>query len=176
MKYFYPVLIILLASAIRLLPHIPNFSPIGAIALFSSVILPFRFALILPLSVMFISDYFLGFHATLPWVYGSFALITLLGLILRRHFNPLNTLKTSLASSVLFYTITNLGVFISTNLYPHTFSGLIQCYIAAIPFFRNTLNGDLFYNSLLFGSYFLAMHYFSTKAAFVSAFRAKTNK
>lgn len=155
MKKLYPILIILSVSLLRFFPHPPNFSPISAIILFSAVYLPFKYSLILPFSIMIISDYFLGFHSTMPYVYGSFTLIAILGLILKNKNTALNTIKTSIFSSVLFYIITNFGVWMSAGLYPHTTTGLINCYIAAIPFFKNTLAGDLIFTSVIFGCYSL---------------------
>ena len=155
MKKLIPILIVLTVSLLRFFPHPPNFSPISAIILFSAVYLPFKYSLILPFSIMIISDYFLGFHSTMPYVYGSFALIAVLGLFLKNKVSPFNTLKTSLFSSVLFYIITNFGVWISANWYPHTITGLVSCYIAAIPFFRNTLASDLIFTSVIFGCYSL---------------------
>ena len=161
MKKIYPILIILLTAALRFFPHPPNFSPISAIILFSAVYLPFKYSLILPFSIMIISDYFLGFHSTMPYVYGSFGLIAILGLVLKNKTTVINTFKTSVLSSILFYVITNFGVWASAGLYPHTTSGLINCYIAAIPFFKNTLAGDIIFTSVMFGSYALFQRYFT---------------
>ncbi|MFA6454220.1 MAG: DUF6580 family putative transport protein [Microgenomates group bacterium] len=152
---FMPILIIFTLVAIRLLPHPANFVPIGALALFGGSYLPKKYALTIPFAVMFVSDMFLGFHSTMPYIYGSFILISLIGITLKNRVNFTNVLLASLSSSILFYLITNLGVFISTNLYPKTATGLLDCFIMAIPFFRNTLLGDLFYNGMFFGSFAL---------------------
>ena len=151
-----PIFIILAAAGIRLLPHPANFVPIGALALFGGSYLPKKYALTIPLAIMLVSDIFLGFHSTMPYVYGSFILISFIGVTLKNRVNFTNVFLASLTSSVLFYLITNLGVFLSTNLYPKTTTGLLDCFIMAIPFFRNTLLGDLFYNGMFFGIFALA--------------------
>jgi len=105
-----PYLIIVFAFVIRLLPHQPNFSPIGAIAIFGSMFLPIHLVITIPLIILFTSDIFLGFHSVIPWVYGPFALIAILALFLRSHLSLSNIIKTSLSASILFYLITNFGV------------------------------------------------------------------
>ena len=142
-------LIILLAVAARLIPHPPNFVPIGALALFSGSNFKKKTAYLIPLSAMFLSDIFLGLHSTIFFVYLSFILITFIG-------NRIKSLKfsslllASLGSSILFFLITNFGVWVLFSFYPKTFNGLIQCYTMAIPFFRNTVLGDLFYSFFFF--------------------------
>lgn len=157
---FMPILIILAAAGIRLLPHPANFVPIGALALFGGSYLPKKYALTIPFAVMFASDMFLGIHSTMPYVYGSFILISLVGISLKNRVNFTNVLLASLSASVFFYLITNLGVFLSTNLYPKTATGLLECFMMAIPFFRNTLLGDLFYNGMFFGSFALVKRFY----------------
>ena len=88
-----------------------------------------------------------------PWVYASFALIIVLGFVLLKKVSINNLVIASLSSSVLFFLITNFGAWMSSTIYAKTFSGLIAAYIAGIPFFWNTLAGDLFYVSVLFGSF-----------------------
>lgn len=148
-----PIMFILLAVLLRLVPHIPNFAPIGAMALFGGVYLSKKYALIIPLLAMILSDFFLGFSASTPFVYISFLLIGCIGLLLRKQTSVTNILLASLSGSLLFYIITNFGVWLVGNLYTHSLSGLILCYTMAIPFFRNTVLGDLFYSALFFGAY-----------------------
>lgn len=149
------ITIILAAAVSRLLPHPANFAPIAGMALFGGAYLPKKFAFLLPLAAMFISDIFLGFHSAMPWVYASFILTALIGIFLKNHKSYLNVFISSLSSSLLFYFLTNFGVWASGAMYPHTFSGLLNCYYMAIPFFRNTLLGDLFYSGIFFGGYAL---------------------
>lgn len=155
-KLIVPSLIVITAASMRLLPHPANFAPIGAMALFGGAsISNKKLAIILPLVTMFVSDLSLGFHNTMVWVYGSFILITLLGIGLRKQMNIGNLLLASVASSLLFFVITNFGVWFSGTMYDKTFAGLLECYYMGLPFFRNTFLGDLFYNGLIFGSYYL---------------------
>ncbi len=163
---------ILLAAIVRLLitGMIPNFAPIGAMALFGGAYLSNkRLAIILPLIAMFISDLFLELHDTMLYVYISFALITLIGVAIRNSVSTGTVVIASLLSSVLFFLLTNFGVWLQGTLYPRSLGGLIECYAAAIPFYRhnlfgsfalNTVMGDLFFNGILFGSFYLARQRF----------------
>jgi hypothetical protein len=141
------------AAASRLIPHTPNFAPIGAMALFGGACFTQRrLAFVVPLAAMFLSDLVLGLHRLVPVVYGSFALIVCLGFWLRarRRIGPIAV--ATLGSSILFFVLTNFGVWALGSGYPKTWEGLAACYIAAIPFFRNTLLGDAVYATALFGS------------------------
>jgi hypothetical protein len=156
-RHLFTFSLIFLAALSRLLPHLPNFTPIAALALFGGVYLDKKHTIIVPLAALLISDYFLGFYSGMMWVYGSFAAIGLLGLWLRKHQGVATTMGATLLSSILFFVVTNFGVWISSHgTYPLTFSGLIECYVAAIPFFRNSLLGDFAYVTALFGAYELA--------------------
>jgi hypothetical protein len=152
-RYFFPFSLILLAALSRLLPHPPNFAPITALALFGGVYLDKKHTFIVPLAAMLISDYVIGFHSGIPWVYASFIAIGFIGLWLRNHQGVVTTIGATLAGSVLFYVVTNFGVWLASSIYPHNAAGLIECYVAAIPFFRNTLLGDVIYVGILFGSF-----------------------
>ncbi|MDP3941170.1 MAG: hypothetical protein Q8Q49_02570 [bacterium] len=155
-----PALIILVAVALRLLPHPPNVAPIAAMALFGGVYLDKRLAIVLPLTAMLVSDLFLGFHDTMLFVYSSFVLTGFLGIWLRKHKKPGVVLAVSFLSSLLFYIITNFGVWIMGSMYPKTFVGLLESYFFALPFFRNTIVGDLLYTGLFFGGYELLTLFF----------------
>lgn len=150
--------IITFAVILRLIPHPPNFAPITAMALFGGAYINKKYALVVPLIAMIISDFFLGFHQVIPFVYGSFLLTGIIGLWLKEHKNLKNVILAILSSSLLFFLITNFGVWLIWDFYPKDLSGLIQSYTLAIPFFRNTMLGDLFYTGLFFGSYELIMH------------------
>lgn len=150
------VMAILTAAALRLVPHPPNFTPIGAMALFSGAMLGRRLlAFLVPLAAMLLSDALLGFHSGMPFVYASIALIVFIGWVALERRSPLRIGLAAIAGSVLFFLITNLGVWAAGNMYPHDAAGLAACYVAAIPFFQNTLAGDLFYAALLFGGFAL---------------------
>jgi hypothetical protein len=148
----FELFIIISGVISRLLPHAPNFTPIAAIALFGGVYLKKRYAIILPLFVMLISDFFLGFHDTMLYVYGAFFLTGLLGVWLRKHKKIGYVIGSSVLSSLLFFLITNFGVW-AQGWYGHSLTGLWQSYIMGIPFFKNTLMGDLLYTGIFFGSY-----------------------
>lgn len=150
-KEILPVVFIIVSAVIsRIIPHPPNFTPIGGIALFSGAYLVGFRSFLFPLLIMFVSDLFLGFHSTLAYVYISFVLIVLLGKLLKKKKSFLRLAATSILSSVLFFIITNFGVWQATNMYPKSTQGLVQSYLMGIPFFKNTLIGDLFYTFLLF--------------------------
>lgn len=152
--------VILLAVVTRLIPHAPNFAPIGGLALFSGSNFKNKIALLIPLSVMFISDIFLGFHKTIPYVYISFIIIALIGGLIKND-KWQSLLKASLISSFLFFLITNFGVWATGTMYQKNLSGLIQCYGFGVPFFRNTLLSDLFYTfSFFYGYRFLSSFVF----------------
>ncbi|MBA4311232.1 MAG: hypothetical protein C0417_01240 [Chlorobiaceae bacterium] len=159
-KYIFTFSLILLAALSRLLPHMPNISPITALALFGAVYLDKKHTFIVPIAAMLISDYFIGFHSEIIWVYASFVLIGLIGLWLRNNPGIFKTTGAALAGSTVFFVVTNFGVWYSPMyLYPRTVDGLIACYVAAIPFFRNTMIGDLFYVGAMFGLYELAKRF-----------------
>lgn len=163
----FAIFLIIAGAATRLLPHEYNFTPIAAIALFGGVYLSKKYALILPLVAMFVSDIFLGFHDTMAYVYGSFILTGLIGLWLRNHKNVGTVIGASFVSSVLFFLITNFGVW-AQGMYARDLSGLMQSYIMGLPFFRGTLLGDLFYTGVMFGAYELVKALITKKAVATS--------
>lgn len=158
-----PITVIFIAVILRLLPHIPNVTPIAAMALFGGAYGSKRFALLTPFAAMVLSDIFLGFSLITPFVYGSFLITGLLGLWLRNHKHALPIVVASLTSSLLFFLITNFGVWLVWNFYPKTMSGLFDCFVAGLPFFKNTVLGDVFYTVLFFGGYALVTHFVEKK-------------
>lgn len=148
---------ILLAAASRLIPHPYNFTPITAIALFGGAnFSEKRWAFFVPLAAMLLSDLFFEMHSTLPFVYLAFILIVCIGFSLRSRKRVLPIASAALGSSLLFFVVSNFGVWAVQSLYPKTFAGLVTCYVAAIPFFQNLLAGDLLYTAALFGLFALA--------------------
>ena len=148
---------ILGAAAMRLLPHPYNFTPIGALALFGGAHFDDkRWAFVVPLSALFLSDLLIGMHNQMAMVYGSFLLMVCMGFMLRQRRALLSIAGMAFAASVLFFVLTNFGVWAFDALYPKTLEGLVACYVAAIPFFGNTLAGNLFYAVILFGGFALA--------------------
>ena len=162
-KKFFIGLLLLIAGAVasRWLPHPPNVTPLTAIALLGATYFPKRYyAYVLPLLILFISDLALGLHGTLPFVYGSFLAITTLGFWLRKRFHWGKLFGVTLLSSILFFLVTNFGVWLVGGFYPKTGQGLLLCYEAGLPFFRNTLLGDLIYTGVLFGVAELIQRFF----------------
>jgi hypothetical protein len=150
------IAMVLAAAATRLVPHPWNLTSITAVALFGGAYFQDqRLAFAVPLSALFVSDLVLGVYPGMAMVYGSFALIGGVGLWLRSRRQPAVIAGAALVSSGLFFVLTNLGVWALEPLYPKTWSGLEACYFAALPFFRNSLEGDLLYTLILFGGFAL---------------------
>jgi hypothetical protein len=148
---------IVMAAAVRLAPHPWNMTPVAAMALFSGAHFRDPYAAFgVPLLAMVLSDVVLGFHSLAWVVYGCFALTVLIGTWIKRRFSFERIVLGSGMASVLFFAITNFGVWMVSGLYPRTAQGLAACYLAGIPFFRNTLFGDLAYTGILFGGFLLA--------------------
>lgn len=142
-REFIVLAFVILAVVVRLVPHPPNFTPITALALFGATTFRNRFlGTLLPLIAMAISDIYLGFYSISIWVYSSFLIISLLGHYLKK----INT-KGILISSLIFFLVTNFGVWLSG--YPLTIEGLLLCYTMAIPFLINSIAGDLFFSYVL---------------------------
>ena len=134
---------VIMAVLIRLLPHPPNFTPITALALFGGTTFKNKWlGISLPLIAMGLSDVYLGFYGISYWVYGSFLLISILGTIWKKI-----KVKNVFIASLIFFIITNFGVWLMG--YPKTIEGFVLCYTLAIPFFINSLLGDLFFSYLL---------------------------
>ncbi|MEW5799487.1 MAG: DUF6580 family putative transport protein [Bacteroidota bacterium] len=151
--------LVVLAALSRLIPHPMNFAPITAIALFGGMYFDKRFAPVLPFLALLISDYFIGFYDGIMWVYGSFIVSVGTGMWLKSRKSVPVIAAATVANSILFFVISNFGVWYSELLYPRTFAGLVECYTLALPFFRNTLAGDLFYVAVMFGAYEILMKY-----------------
>jgi hypothetical protein len=155
--------IVMAAAMARLVPHPPNMTPIAAMALFGGAFLPNRrLAYTLPLAAMLLSDIVLGMTlygkamlASQPIVYACLLGTVAMGMLIRDRRSVLNVGAVTLASSLMFYGVTNLAVWAAGSLYPRTLAGLIMCYTAAIPFFRNSLIGDMAYAATLFGGFAL---------------------
>ena len=157
-KFFVCALLLLFSVLVRVMPHPWNATPVAAMSLFAGAYLGVGYALSLPIATMLVSDAFVGFYAlpVLVSVYLSFLLIACLGVLLRRQRNPETMIGASLAGSIFFYLITNYAVWQFTPYYEKSLAGLQLSYALALPFFRNTLVGDLFYTGIIFGGYALA--------------------
>ena len=163
-SYLAIISLILFASFSRIIPHMPNFTPIGAIALFGGAYLKNRYhAFLIPMISLWLSDLILNnfifsfyseftwFYPGFLWQYASFILIIVIGYLFLKKLNFKNIFITTIFSSLVFFIITNFGVWISGSMYTLDFQGLISCYIMALPFFKGTLLGFMCYSTLLFG-------------------------
>lgn len=165
-------LLIIAAAFTRLFPHYPNFTAIGAIAVFAgSVIKDKKLVFLLPLGALLLSDICLqlftstkGFYGTSQYfVYAAFVIITALATLMQKR-SVANIALAAVWSGAIFFIISNLGVWLSSDFYPKTLSGLGACYWAAIPFYKNELFGNfilnsvlgnVFYSALLFCAYYI---------------------
>lgn len=146
--------LILLGVGSRFLPHLPNATPLVAIALFGGRYLSRRQACAMPLACIIMSDLAIGLHDVIPFTWGSVLLITGFGVWLRRWRGVVPLVAATLASSLLFYLVTNFGTWLSAaHLYPRTWLGLSACYAMGLPFFWNMVLGDLVYVAGMFGTY-----------------------
>ncbi len=146
--------VIVAAAASRLVPHPPNFTPIAAMALFAGAYVHSGWqAFVVPLAAMVLSDLLVGWHPLAPIVYASFALIVCIGFWLRPRKTAPRVVVATAAGSVSFFLITNFAVWAFGSIYPKSIEGLIAAYVAGLPFFRNTLLGDVFYAAVLFGGF-----------------------
>jgi hypothetical protein len=151
--------LILLAAALRLAPHPWNFTPIGAIALFSGATVRHRrMAFLFPVLVMLATDAIIGFNKLSPLIYASFLLSVLIGRLLNQKRNVPRIVGATFLGSMQFFLVTNFGVWAFLGTYPRTAAGLAACYIAGVPLFWNTLTGDAVYTALLFGTFAMAEH------------------
>ncbi len=155
------LVVILLAAAVRILPHPWNFTPVGAMALFSGALVrDRRLAFLIPLLALFAGDLFIGFHKLMPVVYASYLVNVAIGLWLKRGRTVARIGGATFLGAFQFFVVTNLAVWTWGTTYPHTAAGLTGCYVAAVPFFWNTLAGDALYATLLFGGFALAERLF----------------
>jgi hypothetical protein len=153
-RFIFCVALVVLAAFTRLLPHPYNFSPIDGLAIFSGAMLWKKPSLsfLVPIAALMVGDLFLGLHSTIFFVYGSVALMVILGRSLGSTPSTRAIFGTSVLSSCLFFVITNFGMWLTTPLYSKDVFGLAESYIAGLPFFHWTLLGDLFFSFTLFGA------------------------
>ena len=167
------ILVALLFAAIgifsRLAPHPLNFSPVAAIALFAGAYLSTVSGVLLVSVMLLVTDLILGLHFTMPFTWASFFLVMWIGRPLSGPLRPRAIAARALAGSALFFLITNFGVFVEGSLYPRSWAGLVECFRMAVPFYRNTIAGDLLYAIVFFGTYHLALRPLTTSRAVPSA-------
>lgn len=145
--------LIVLAALSRVLPHPPNFTPLGAIGLFAGAKFERKsLAFLVAFASLFLSDCFLGFHALMPVIYGLFAMSVVLGRLVQRYsINAGSLAYLAAGNAVIFFVLSNFAVWVFGSGYPKTLEGLVLCFTAAIPFFQNTVAGDLIYTMAIFG-------------------------
>lgn len=153
--------LVFLGAFARLLPHPANFAPIGAIALFAGLYLPRRLSLVAPVSAMLISDIVIGFYdlRIMAAVYMSFLISIALGRMIKKNKSTAAVVGGTALGAVVFFLFTNAAVWAFGTMYPQTLHGLGESYLMAIPFFRNSLLGDLFFTGVLVGGMEL-IHYY----------------
>lgn len=142
-----------LAVVGRLLPHTANLTPLYAVALFSCAVFPRGLGVWVPMAAMLVSDLFLGLHDTVLFTWTGMLIFSLLGYTLRGQRSTSRIALSALAGSSAFFLWTNFGVWLVSGLYPLTSLGLAQSYLMALPFFRNSLLGDLAFAGALFAAY-----------------------
>lgn len=160
-------LLVILVVATRLLPHPMNFAPIGALGLFSGAYVMNKRAWLIPLAALFISDLFIGFYTPVIMlsVYASFAICAVLGrYALSQKRSVIRIGGSAIASATILFVLSNFTLWLTGLYYPMTFEGLTLCFVRAIPFYGNTLAGDLFYATVLFGAYEGAKQFFNKEA------------
>jgi len=147
-----------LGAIARLLPHPPNFAPVGSMSLFAGARLPVWQAYLIPIALMAVTDPILGAFYGYPayskfqlFSYISFLISVWLGRYLRGTESVPKIASFALLNSMQFFLLTNFGSWLWFQAYPRTAAGLADCYVAAIPFFGWTIAGDLVYTGVLFG-------------------------
>jgi len=149
-KFLVLCTLIAAAAFTRLIPHPPNFTAVGAMALFGGAYFTNKkLAFAVPLIAMFLTDLILGYHSTIIAVYLAFALTVVIGMTIKKK-KVLNIITAAISAAVLFFLITNFAFWTTGVLYPLTFTGLIECFTAAIPFFGYDLLGNLIYTGAMF--------------------------
>jgi len=156
-RFWLALALVVIGVALRVMPHPWNFAPIGAIALFGGA--KFErpaFGIAIPLLTMLIGDAFIGFHSAMPVIYATYALIAVIGMLLRGRQNVATVGAGALLSSTIFFITTNYDVWARGTAYAKTAAGLVTRYVAAIPYFGNTIASDLLFSAIFFGAFALA--------------------
>ncbi len=155
-------LVVLLAVLTRFIPHMPNFSPVFAALLFGGAHLRRRDAIWFPLALLAASDVVLTtlvYRMRLDWwqsiTWLGFAVVALMGYWVRKRETVGRIGVAALAGPTAFFLISNFGVWLGWRMYPATWDGLITCYVAGLPFYRNSLVSSVAYTALLFGANYI---------------------
>ena len=148
----------------RYFPHLPNFTPVLAMTFYGTIIFG-RNSLLFIVLAFALSDVFIGFHNQLFWTWGSLFLIGFISLYFKSFFGRLIVV---FLSSLIFFILTNLGVFLS-GYYGYELESLVLCYTLAIPFFTNTILSTIIFTVLI--EFFIFSQYFN----FFPVIKNKTN-
>jgi hypothetical protein len=170
------VALVMLAAASRVVPHPWNFTPMIAVALFGGARIARPWLSVAAvLGCLALGDIAIGLfpYEGMAWVYGSMALVVVVGRLLRTCATAVATLVAALGAGAVFFIITNFAVFTGST-YPHTFRGLVACYTAALPFYRNQIAGDLLFTTVLFGAYAVAISLRTRRPLTLAAWPART--
>lgn len=153
-------------AAPPLLGHPSNFSPIDAIALFSGCYFTGKYSkFIIPLLSVWVGDLFIDyiymhkfvlFYSGFYWQYSSYVVMVMIGIMISNRVKPFNVLGAGVCSSLVFFIVSNFGVWAGSGMYPHTILGITECYTAAIPFYNSTLLSDILYSTIFFGGFEVA--------------------
>lgn len=161
------LILITIGASLRVLRHAgwidlpPNVAPVSALAMFAAATLPRRWSVVVPMGLMVVSDAVIGWYTwqVMLSVYLSFVASLALGVWVREKMNAIRIGAAALIGSIVFFLVTNAATWAFESMYPHTLAGLGQSYLAGLPFFRNTVLGDLGYSIVFFGLGALAMVY-----------------
>jgi len=160
LRAFLVAAMIMFAAVLRIVPHPWNFTPVGAMALFSGAMFrDRRVAFLFPLAALFAGDLFVSLHRLLLVVYASFLLEVLIGTWLGQRQSVPRIAVAVFLGALQFFLITNFAIWKTFDTYPHTLAGLGACYFAGLPLFGNTLAGDALYATLFFGAFAVAEKY-----------------
>jgi uncharacterized protein DUF6580 len=163
MKMAIAAVLVVLAAALRVVAHPWNFTPIGAMALFSGAIFRQRLMkFIFPLAALFAGDVFVGLYKLMIVIYASFLISVAIGMWIGKDRKWTRLASGTFLGALQFFLITNFAIWATFLTYPKTLAGLLTCYAAGLPLFWNTLAGDAFYVLLLFGGYALAERFFAS--------------
>lgn len=154
------IAIVVAVSLYRIFPHPYNITPVMALALFAGTYFEKKWmAFAVPLVSMFLADLFLGLHNTIIFVYGAMAVAVLIGFWLQNRVSSLKVIGATISSSLIFFIVSNFGVWLVSGYYSKNWAGLIECYTLALPFLQRSMMGDLLFSGVLFLSYWQIQKY-----------------
>jgi hypothetical protein len=160
-KLIFVLFLIAFGIGYRLMDYPANFTPLAAIALFCGFYFRKGWAIFIPLIILLASDFFIGFYdlRIMLTVYACLTFPVIIGWLMKQNKSWKNIIFGSLCGSIFFFLMTNFAVWSFGSWYTHNLDGLAKCYLLAIPFFRNTLAGDLFFSVTFFSLAELAVVY-----------------